>query len=597
MCGICGIAGELTRDADATRRLDRMLKKLAHRGPDDRGGFEDPAAGILLGHHRLSILDLSAAGRQPMKSGAGRFELVLNGEIYNFLELRRELGSPRSGGSWRSGSDTEVLLELWEREGPECLDRCRGMFAFALWDNHEKELWLVRDRFGVKPLYYAFKDGPDGRSLSFASEIPALFSAGAAREPDLETWATYLAHGLYDHGKATFWHGIRRLPPGSWLRFSPATGVFRHHRWYDPAQAAEDSPDLRSDAEVQAELAALLEESIALRLRADVEIGVCLSGGLDSSLLLGLLRKRLGKDLQLRSYTFYSGDAYYDELPWVDTMLRGTRVRPRYCQLSSAEVPELAARVLEQQAEPYGGLPTVAMAKVFAAAREDGVKVLLDGNGMDEAWAGYDYYRRGIELNSALLGGRGPVQGSRSPAVLPDVLVPEFAARAKTLEVRLPFSDALANAQLRDLESAKIPRSLRFSDRVSMASGCELREPFLDHRLVELGLRQPADRKIRAPREGRGEEGKWLVRQVARKLLPSGISEAPKRPVQTPQREWLRGPLAGWAETTIEAALEARPDIFDRNAVRRAFRAFLAGQGDNSFPVWQWISAGMLLAR
>lgn len=591
MCGLCGIAGELARDGDATRRAEKMLKKLAHRGPDDEGLFADRDAGVLLGHRRLSILDLSAAGHQPMASASGRFRLILNGEIYNYLELRRELPEVL----WRSGSDTEVLLELWERQGPSCLERCRGMFALAIWDCRERQLWLARDRFGVKPLYYAWKDGDGGRSLSFAGEIPALFAAGAAREPDLATWATYLARGLYDHEPATFWSGIHRLPPGHLLRFSPASGDFSCTRWYDPARQAAEGPDPRGDGEVAAELEALLEETVELRLRADVEIGICLSGGLDSSLLVGLLRRRLGDDLRLRSYTFYCGDAYYDELPWVGAMLDGSGVEPSYCLLQAEEVPELAAQALANQVEPFGGLPTLAMAKVFAAARADGVKVLLDGNGMDEAWAGYDYYRRAAELDSGPDAGRGPVQGSRSPAVLPEVLSPDFAALAREPAWRRPFADPLANAQLRDLESAKIPRALRFSDRVSMASGCELREPFLDHRLVELGLRQPPARKIGGD-AGRGDSGKWLVRQVARRILPAGISEAPKRPVQTPQREWLRGPLAGWAEAAIEAGLEARPDFFDRNAVRRAFRAFQAGQGDNSFPIWQWLSAGMTLA-
>lgn len=590
MCGICGIAGELAKGGDATRRAEKMMKKLAHRGPDDEGLFADPEAGILLGHRRLAILDLSAAGHQPMATASGRFELILNGEIYNYLELRRELPEV----AWRSGSDTEVLAELWERHGPACLERCLGMFALAVWDRRERELWLARDRFGVKPLYYAFKDGEGGRSLTFAGEIPALFAAGAVREPDAATWATYLARGLYDHEPATFWSGICRLPPGHLLRFSAATGAFAIERWYDPARLAAEGPDPRGDEEVSAELEALLEQSVELRLRADVEIGICLSGGLDSSLLVGLLRRRLGCDLRLRSYTFYCGDAYYDELPWVGAMLAGTEVRPRYCRLEASEVPELTAKLLAHQLEPFGGVPTLAMAKVFAAAREDGVKVLLDGNGMDEAWGGYDYYRRAEQLERQLAAGRGPVQGSRSPAVLPEVLAPAFAALAREPELRRPFAGALANAQLRDLESAKLPRSLRFSDRVSMASGCELREPFLDHRLVELGLRQPPERKLGG--HGRAEAGKWLVRQVARRVLPAGISEAPKRPVQTPQREWLRGPLAGWAEAAIEAGLEARPDFYDRNAVRRAFRAFQAGHGDNSFPIWQWISVGLTLA-
>ena len=578
MCGLCGIGGPAPGPEDAAAlRLEAMLEALAHRGPDDRGRLTEP--GILLGHNRLSILDLSAAGHQPMRSTSGRYSLILNGEIYNYLELRRELGRH----TWRSGSDTEVLLELWEKEGPSCLQRCRGMFALAMWDRHERALYLARDRFGVKPLYLARR----GAELLFASEIPALFAAGVPHEPNIVTWATYLRYGLYDHGEATFWQGIERLPAGHLLRFEPDTGRSEQCRWYDPAHVAASGPDLRREDAVREELLHRLTESIELRLRADVEIGVCLSGGFDSSLLLGLLRQRLGQDLSLRSYTFSCGDPAYDELPWALTMLAGTRVRWREVRLGPDEVPALARRMMDHQAEPYGGLPTLAMAKVFAAAREDGVKVLLDGNGMDEAWAGYDYYARTLE--GAPPANLGPVQGSRSPAVRPEALSPDFAALAQLPEPRSPFTDALANAQLRDLEIAKIPRSLRFSDRVSMAASCELREPFLDHLLVELGLRQPPSRKIR------DHQGKWLVRLVASNLLPKGLGEAPKRAVQTPQREWLRGPLAAWAEAEIEKALAARPELFEASQVRRLLSDFQAGKGDNSFPIWQWISAGMLL--
>ncbi len=580
MCGICGICGSSGPEGSESR-LGAMLDALAHRGPDDRGRFEDRQALVELGHNRLAILDLSAAGHQPMASASGRFHLVLNGEIYNYLELRRELKDVR----WRSQSDTEVLLELWEREGAACLERCRGMFAFAIWDEREQELTLVRDRFGVKPLHYA----KQGDKLLFASEIPALFAAGAEKGPNLETWATYLQFGLYDHGEATFWQGITRLLPGHLLRYSPHTGALEPKRWYDPARQAAAGQDGRRDGEVLAELEHLLEETIALRLRADVEVGVCLSGGLDSSLLLGLLRRRLGQDTNLRSYSFYCGDERYDELPWIEKMLGGTQVRSTFCRLDAAEVPTLASQIQAHQAEPFGGLPTLGMAKVFAAAKADGIKVLLDGNGMDEAWAGYDYYARVGDIDLS----RGPVQGSRSPSVRPEALNPAFAALAQKLEPRQPFADPLTNAQLRDLESAKIPRSLRFSDRVSMLHGCELREPFLDHHLVELGLRQPRERKIRPGTHGK-DEGKWLVRQVAKKLLPEGLTEAPKRPVQTPQREWLRSELAPWAEATIEKALAARPDFFDRQAVRRTLKSYLEGEGDNSFPIWQWISVGLL---
>jgi asparagine synthase (glutamine-hydrolysing) len=249
------------------------------------------------------------------------------------------------------------------------------------------------------------------------------------------------------------------------------------------------------------------------------------------------------------------------------------------------EVPELAAAVQAFQDEPYGGLPTLGMTCVHERARQEGVTVLLDGNGIDEGWAGYEYYARAASVDAA----RGPVQGSRSPSTRADCLRPEFAALARPFSAASRFGDALRDLQYRDIRHAKIPRAMRFADRVSMMYSRELREPFLDHRILELGLRQAPERKIR---EG---QGKWLARQVAARLLPRPVQEAPKRPVQTPQREWLRGPLASWAEAQIEAGLRGwGQEWLDAEATRAAWREYREAGADNSFPVWQWISLGMM---
>jgi asparagine synthase (glutamine-hydrolysing) len=225
---------------------------------------------------------------------------------------------------------------------------------------------------------------------------------------------------------------------------------------------------------------------------------------------------------------------------------------------------------------------------VHARAREEGVTVLLDGNGLDEGWAGYEYYARAAEIDPST----GPVQGSRSAPTRPDCLIPEFAAQARAFILKSRFPDPLSNLQYRDVRHAKIPRAMRFADRVSMMYSRELREPFLDHRLLELGLRQPRERKIR------GSQGKWLPRRLAEMLLPAGIPQTPKRPVQTPQREWLRAPLAGWATQCIEAALAGwAKEWLDANATRRAWQEYQCGQADHSFPVWQWISLGLLTSK
>ncbi|MCG8455928.1 MAG: asparagine synthase (glutamine-hydrolyzing) [Holophagales bacterium] len=597
MCGIAGILGPhgLGPEGGAELRRDvrAMVDTQHHRGPDAEGIWQGTAAPLVLGHNRLSILDLSERGKQPMASADGRLRLVYNGEIYNYRELRAELSS---GWSFRTETDTEVLLAAWCRWGEACLHRFVGMFAFALWDEESRSLFLARDRFGVKPLHVHRR--ADGAWV-FASELEALFRSGAPREPDPATWATYLSLGLYDHGTATFWRGIERLPAGGYLRIDAADTAHAHARsgiWYDAGSAAlEAGPDLRDEDAVAEELEDLLVETVRLRLRSDVEVGLCLSGGFDSSLLLALLRRAAGADVAVRTYTFVTGDPRYDERPWVEAMLEGTGLRPRFVHLEAHQVPDADFRMGRHQGEPYGGVPTLAMGRLFEAARDDGVGVLLDGNGLDEAWAGYDYYARAAEVDP----GRGPVQGARSSSVRPEVLDPSFARLARPFEPPRPFGDPVADLQYRDLATAKIPRAMRFADRASMAASRELREPFLDHRLVELGLRQPAERKIGRLAGAADSVGKLLPRRVAAELVPLEVGEAPKRPVQTPQREWLRGELADWAEGRIERALLGEPgrSWLRAEGVRRAFREYRAGRGDNSFPIWQWISLGALDAR
>jgi asparagine synthase (glutamine-hydrolysing) len=569
MCGISGIFGPGTN----SEALGRMVCALRHRGPDAEGLWFSPERSAGLGHNRLSIIDLSSAGDQPMLGGGGRYAVVFNGEIYNYIELRAELADY----PYRSQSDTEVILAAYERWGEACLDRFTGMFAFLLWDHAAGTLLAVRDRFGVKPLYYA--ERPDG-TLLMASEIKALFAAGVPAEPDAATWAGYLLHGATDGGERTFWRGVRQLPPGHLLRWS--NGSVEIRRWYDLAERVNPEFDARPVAEVQEEYLALLKESVALRFRSDVPVGINLSGGLDSSTLLGLVHAIQGPESEVTAYTFDTGAPEYDETPWVRQMLAQTRHRSRVCRLEAGDVPRLAESVEKHEDEPFGGIPTIAYARLFEQARADGAIVLLDGQGMDEQWAGYDYYE------SSLNGGRAAiVQGARQEPTRAACLLPDFRALAEPPRYREPFRDTLRNLQFRDIRFTKLPRALRYNDRVSMRSSTELREPFLDHRLFELALRQPPERKIADGKR------KWMLRRIAGSLLPGGVVEAPKRPLQTPQREWLRGPLRAWAEERIEQALSV-VEWLDTARVRSEWRSYLAGESDNSFYVWQWISIGMI---
>lgn len=571
MCGITGIFGQGWNEHE----LVAMLDAQAHRGPDGRRNYKDPDGFAGIGHNRLSIIDLSELGSQPMTSADGRYTASLNGEIYNYLELRNEL---KDEYTFRSQSDTEVLLAAFAKWGSECLDRLIGMFAFIIWDEREKTAFVVRDRFGVKPVYYS--QHADGR-LILASEIKALHSAGVVREHDQEVWASYLAHGVYDHSSRTFWKGVHSLPGGHCLVWKNGSLTIR--RWYKLEERVGNDFDHRSEETVRSEYLQLMEDSVKLRFRADVPVGINLSGGLDSSTLLGLVHQVQGPESDVKVFTFATGDSNYDELPWVEAMLAKTNHELVTCRLRSEEVPALAADVHGFQDEPFGGLPTLAYAKVFEEARKRGIIVLLDGNGMDEQWAGYDYYRASTNGHPSPV-----IQGVAESPVRPECVTRELRQLASEFHSPKPFKDPIQNLQYRDALFTKIPRAMRFNDRISMRSSTELREPFLDHRLFELALRQPTDRKIS---DG---TGKKMLREISRSLLPNKVAESPKRPLQTPQREWLRGPLRAWTEDMVNTALRGPfSGWLEASNLKKELARFMSGESDNSFYVWQWISLGL----
>jgi asparagine synthase (glutamine-hydrolysing) len=570
MCGIAGIFGKGCNPA----QMSRMLDAQHHRGPDDRGWWCDPEGEAALGQNRLSIIDLSPAGHQPMWNNDRTVAIVFNGEMYNYIELRSELRDY----AYRSQSDTEVILAAYERWGEACLDRLIGMFALLIWDTRTRRLFAARDRFGVKPLYYC----SENNVLLIASEIKTLHQAGVPADPDPVAWSTYLANGLHEHSSRTFWKNVSALPPGHKLTWQD--GCLEVRCWYDIGERLSGMAfDERPEAEVREEYLELLRQSVRFRFRSDVPVGINLSGGLDSSTLLGLVHAVQGKDSEVRVYTFATGDPNYDETPWVRQMLAQTRHPATICLLREEDVPELAASVTRSEDEPFGGIPTLAYARLFELARSQGTIVLLDGQGMDEQWAGYDYYSRAINGQPVSI-----VQGTERP-VRPDCLVEEFRRQAEPFQAPEPFSDRLRNMQYRDIRYTKIPRALRFNDRISMRSSTELREPFLDHRLFEIALLQPCSRKIF------NGQGKWMLRQITANLLPGGIVEAPKRALQTPQREWLRGPLRHWAGEMIETGLaQWGSNWLDAGRVRAHWADYCAGSGDNSFFVWQWIGLGLM---
>ncbi len=559
MCGIAGIVGRNPENRDV---MTRMLEKQKHRGPDAQGIWS--VEEVCLGHNRLSILDLSEAANQPMVSNCGRYIIIFNGEIYNYLELKHSLDY-----SFRTNSDTEVLLAMYIKYQDTMMDYLNGMFAFAIWDREEKKLFAARDRFGVKPFYYSIQKD----QFLFASEIKTLLAAGVNDAPNEVVWADYFVHGSYGYPEETFFKQINQLSPGHFLTIAEGGDRPKIKQYYDFASQVKNQTVYSDEQQLQEEYLELLLDAIRLRFRSDVPVGFNVSGGLDSSILLAMISKiKEGETQNIEAFTFYTGDERYDELPWVRDLISNTKSPLNPVLLSHSEVQDLIGKLAYFQDEPYGGFPTIAYSKIFEKARKNGFLVLLDGQGMDEAWAGYDYYR----TDSKAL-----VQGIKSPLTRPQVLLPELSSLAREVKYPEPFDNQLQNKQFRDLCYTKIPRALRFNDRISMMHSTELREPFLDYRMVEMAFAQKKEMKIK------NDQGKWIPRRLMKKALEN-IALAPKRPLQTPQREWIGGPMSDFVEERI-IELKSFP-WFDKAVLDQEWKNYKNGQNDNSFFVWQWIN-------
>ena len=568
---MCGLAGIISSNPTGSALL-KMLEKQAHRGPDHTGTFMDEGfAGI--GHNRLAIIYLSPEANQPFADNFGRYYLTFNGEIYNYKELREEL---KPFCQFKTISDTEVLLAAYLKWGKDCLHKFNGMFAFAIWDTKEKTLFAARDRFGVKPFFYTREKD----ALYFSSEIKALRHLPGRDQPNEKVWANYFTYGSYGMPDETFFECIFKLPGGHLLEFS--NGKLVVEKWYGFEAQVKRINSTHSFEKAKEIYFELLKDSISLRFRADVPVGFNISGGVDSSLLLALVNQFEDKK-NINAYTFFTGDDRYDELPWVEQMIASTNNPLTKLKFTAKEVAAKAKLISGSQDEPYGGIPTLAYSKIFEQAQKDGVKVLLDGQGMDEQWAGYDYYLPGADSKKTIQG-----LGNKSP-FRPDVLTTEFAGLAEKPVYPQPFDNDLQNKQYRDLFYTKIPRALRFNDRISMAYSTELREPFLDYRLVEFAFAQPPEFKIH---EG---EQKYMLREILKPLVPKDISHAPKRALQTPQREWLGNELSGFTGEHLNK-LKHSPAAswFDFDEMEKEWRAYKAGDIESSFHIWQWVNASLL---
>jgi asparagine synthase (glutamine-hydrolysing) len=594
MCGILGVFRPGGVDRAQTKRL---LQMLAHRGPDAEGLWESADGRTNLGHRRLKILDLTEASNQPMLSQDGRFVLVYNGEVVNYRDLRAAYRGP---WNFTTNGDTEILLALLSERGTQSLNKCVGMFAFALFDTKLQRLTLGRDRFGIKPLYITRLD--DG-GVAFSSEIPPLLKLQRRVRGDLDVIRTYLETTLYETGRRTFFSKVESIPPGTVVEIDLNTGNWTERTWYDLAQ---NLPDLSgvSETELIDELERIVVRAISEHLISDVQTGLNVSGGVDSSTIIGVARRKVS-EIHLFTQDY---EPPYSEAYWVKQVAGDAPLH--LLQLNEVLIRKVLDRTVRVQAEPFGGVTVAGYDYLYGAADREGVTVLLDGNGVDEVFLGYkkyhaaalrlaqnkaewtslaEGYRRFWQTEPPLHGAidfRGQSidgsEGGRSEAISKGLR--SNSSHLSMLNLEAGFPDPIRRMAATDLLVSKIPRGLRFNDRMSMSRGKELRVPFLDHRLVEFGFAVPKQYLLDS------SGSKALFRRMAARWMPQHTANAVKRSVQSPQREWLAGPWRGLVQDVLYSDSFADRGWVDPLIARRLYQDYLNGLQENSFFLWQWIN-------
>ncbi|AGA26785.1 asparagine synthase (glutamine-hydrolyzing) [Singulisphaera acidiphila] len=646
MCGFAGFL-EFSRvmNADAlTANVLGMADMLHLRGPDDRGAWVDAEAGLALGFRRLAIVDLTPEGHQPMVSAGGRYVLAFNGEVYNHAELRRELqaaGTP----SFRGRSDTEVMLAAFEYWGPvRALERFVGMFAFALWDRCERTLRLARDRIGEKPLYF----GRSGGGFVFGSELKALRAfPGFRSEVDREALALYMRFG-YIPAPYSIYRGIQKLQPGTSLTITE-TGVISDPVPYWSArciaEAGAASPFQGTDEEAVDRLEERLREAVGLQMVADVPLGAFLSGGVDSSTIVALMQVQSSRPV--KTFTIGFEEAGYDEARYAKAVARHLGTEHTELYVRSTEAREVIPSLPTIYDEPLADSAAIPTYLVSQLARRH-VTVSLSGDGGDELFGGYDWYRRTASVWGKVRRLPRSLRGSTSKILAGLVTstdhTPRFAVGAGRFN-RLASSEQLhklaallkrstepedvhwsllsnwegrSSVVLGAAESVPTPPGwkacpglgnvsgrlmltdlltylpddiLAKVDRASMGVSLEARAPYLDHRVVELAFRLPTALKLR---DGRG---KWLLRQVLDRHVPRSLIERPKMGFNVPIGAWLRGPLRDWAEGLLEEGRLCQEGFLNPLPIRRKWAEHLSGVRDRGDHLWHvlmfqaWLAA------
>jgi asparagine synthase (glutamine-hydrolysing) len=623
---MCGLFSSIGIQPDRS-----CIDIVAHRGPDGSGWelFDSPAGPVALGHRRLAIIDVSDAGLQPMFDPTGRYALCFNGEIYNYLELRDEL--ERHGVSFRSTSDTEILLHALIHWGEQALPKLRGMFAFILWDDREKTLLAARDRFGIKPLYYVRTNS----SIAFASEIKQLLGLpGVSGRMNVARVHDFLSSGISDHTSETLFEGALQIRGGEYMRVRTGAGdslVAEPRRWY-PAQAEALS---LSEGKAAERFRELMTDSVRLHLRSDVPVGSCLSGGLDSSAIVCLMAGMMEAahhDGKVNTVSACYAEKYVDEKPFMDAVVAHARTEPHFVYPKPDDVLQHADNITWHQDEPFGSTSIIAQWCVFEGARRAGVKVMLDGQGADEQLAGYHgsfpYYmadlarRRRIGKIARTILERNWYHGTSIRTQIQQYLLPllpsslEAALRSKHHEaVRHDWLDAPAirdngnaisafETATRELDlppvtdlrtlcltltyGSNLAMLLHWEDRNSMAHSIEARVPFLDHPLVEFTLALGNDHKIV------GGDTKRVLRRGMKGILPESVRQRrDKLGFATPEETWFRGPLRSAMLDGVDETLKLYPDLLNASGTRALVNDMLDGKTPLDFTLWRIVNLGI----
>ena len=606
MCGICGIAAFGRRPELATALA--IADTLAHRGPDASGSFADDA-GVAFGFRRLAIIDLSEAGNQPFASADGRLQLIHNGEIYNYRELRSELES--KGHRFRTASSTSVSVAAYEEWGERCVERFNGMWAFAIWDGRQRKLFCSRDRFGVKPFYYRYDNG----RLVFASEVRAFRAdPSTSLAPNLTAVREYLDQAYLDHTDETFLAGVSRLPPAHSLVLD-ANGLRVGRYW----QLEPSDPPTEDHADAFREL---FLDGVRLQLRSDVAVGTALSGGLDSSAIAAAVSRLLRTEHESakavgphqRTFTAYFDTAGYDERPYARAVVEQTDADPHWITFDAEDLIANLPAIVAAQGEPFGSTSIAAGWYVMRAAREAGITVMLDGQGGDELLGGYRAHI-GFRLADLLASGRlGELRrelvafrSQQGTAALLTATARPFAPESITRLVRgrargsstLVHPDLRSHGEARDVNGSLfpdrfrryrellltrrgLPELLRYEDRNSMAHSIEARVPFLDHRLAELAFSLPPDELIR---NGRTKD---VLRRSLADLLPAVVRDrTDKLGFVTPERAWFRGVLGDFAADLFSSRSFAERGFVDQRAALRRLDRHRRGEIDAGMELWR----------